>query len=130
MVAHELTHALEDQHYDFIALHKLATTQDHATAIKAVIEGSAAWVQMSYLRSSHDRWAVQRAEQRQVKRAETLATAPSFVRQEVMLPYLLGFSFILKGRPWEFGDAVLLRDFDGAYQDPPRPRWRSVASSV
>ena len=41
VMAHELTHALEDQHYDLLAVQKRATNADQAVAIRSVIEGSA-----------------------------------------------------------------------------------------
>ncbi|HEY7924616.1 MAG TPA: hypothetical protein VII62_15620, partial [Vicinamibacteria bacterium] len=37
VMAHELTHALEDQHYDLAAVQKRATNEDQAIAIRAVI---------------------------------------------------------------------------------------------
>jgi hypothetical protein len=41
VMAHELTHALEDQHYDLETLQKSAANEDQSVAIRAVVEGSA-----------------------------------------------------------------------------------------
>jgi hypothetical protein len=70
--------------------------------------------------STHDRWALQKAEQSGVKRAQRVAGAPSFAQQTAMLPYILGFSFVLKGRPWDFADALSRQDLDAPYAAPPK----------
>jgi hypothetical protein len=49
VMVHELTHALEDQHYDLQAVQKRAKDEDEAVAIRAVIEGSAMVTTLSIL---------------------------------------------------------------------------------
>lgn len=121
VVAHELTHALEDQHFDFEAVSRLSGgNDDHATAISSLIEGSAMMVQVTYGRYHASESAAEEAEQGELKRANRLRGAPSFVQQSVILPYLLGFSFVLRGRPWNFGEGVPVRDLAEAYANPPR----------
>jgi len=129
VVAHELTHALEDQHYDFQALGKQADgDDDRATALGAVIEGSATLVMVTYARGASGRGAAAAAaanaappqQQKEQKRSARLKGAPSFVQQSVMLPYLLGFSFLLRGKPWMLSEATPNADIAEAYANPPR----------
>jgi hypothetical protein len=42
------------------------------------------------------------------------------VQQTVTMPYVLGLTFMLKGRPWDIDELVQRADLDGAYADPPR----------
>ena len=63
--------------------------------------------------------AAAKPEQKELKRSATLKDAPSFVQQSVMLPYLLGFSFLLRGKPWLIDDGVPNADIAQAYAKPP-----------
>jgi hypothetical protein len=120
VIAHELTHALEDQHFDFQAVSKKANgDDDRATAISAVIEGSATCLMIAYAaRQAKDAQA--RVEKAESKRAENLKGAPSFVQQSVILPYILGFTFLLRGSPWLWENGVPTAEIDEAYANPPR----------
>ena len=122
VIAHELTHALEDQHYDFQAVAKKADgDDDRAIAISAVIEGSATALMIAYsTRQARDADAAAKASKQEARRAEQLKGAPSFVQQSMILPYVLGFTFLLRGRPWMWEDGIPAADFDEAYANPPR----------
>jgi hypothetical protein len=50
-VAHELTHALQDQHFDLVALRRSATRRHGQTALRALVEGDAVRVQNLYIAS-------------------------------------------------------------------------------
>jgi hypothetical protein len=64
--------------------------------------------------------AKEEAERASRVRAKTVQGAPSFVRMRLMLPYTLGFSFLLRGKPWEWlFDGVRMQDIQQAYADPP-----------
>jgi len=53
-------------------------------------------------------------------RAETVRGAPTFVQMRLLMPYTLGFSFLLRGKPWEWlYDGVRVEDIERAYADPP-----------
>jgi hypothetical protein len=123
VMAHELTHALEDQTYDIASVYKKANPDgDRATAISAVIEGSAMAVQLAFLsRELGGKKAGERLEKDEAKRAERLRIAPSFTQRSTLLPYLLGFSFLLRGKPWDFylGGGVKIADVDHCYANPP-----------
>lgn len=122
VIAHELTHALEDQHYDFQAVARKANgDDDRSTAISAVIEGSAMATMLAYVvRQARDAEAVRKVEQAEAKRAERLKGAPSFVQQSVILPYILGFTFLLRGSPWLWENGVPAAEIAEAYANPPR----------
>ncbi len=123
VMAHELTHALEDQNFDLAEVSKKAEgNPDRQTAITALVEGSAMTVMLAYLyREQGKERASQELEKTETKRAERLSIAPSFTQRTLLLPYLLGFTFLLQGKPWEFyiGDGVLSTDIDAVYANPP-----------
>jgi hypothetical protein len=123
VIAHELTHALEDQHYDLASVGKKGEgNSDHATAVRAVVEGAAVAVQLAFLgREEGEKKAKEDLQKTEGKRAERLKIAPSFTQRTLMLPYLLGFTFLLQGRPWEFyfGGGVYRSDIQAAYTNPP-----------
>jgi len=123
VMAHELTHALEDQHYDLDAVFRRAGSDgDRATAIRAVVEGSATAVMIAYFSSSgREKKAREEIEKGDAQRARRLKGAPSFMQRSLILPYVLGFTFLLRGAPWEWVlDGLQLADIGTAYAHPPR----------
>jgi hypothetical protein len=124
VIAHELTHALEDQTYDLDAVAKKRSgTADASTAATALIEGSAMVVMFAFLsREEGQKKAREDLEKVQSQRVDRFRIAPSFTQRTLTLPYLLGFSFLLHGKPWDwaFGNGVLVSDIAKAYADPPR----------
>lgn len=124
VMAHELTHALDDQYYDLQAISKLAGgDDDHSTAIAALVEGSAMVVMLIYIeeqRMNLDVPSIKEARTDQVRRVERFKTAPSFIQRSLMLPYVLGFSFMLRGHPWNFfRGGMLMSDLNYAFAHPP-----------
>jgi hypothetical protein len=126
VIAHELTHALEDQHYDLKAVAQKADgDDDRSTAITAVVEGSAMVVMMAYLSRERDKnqTAFEQVERDKAQRAQRLKTAPSFTQRSLMMPYLLGITFLLRGNVFNWigpGGGVRIDDLDQAYANPPR----------
>jgi hypothetical protein len=121
VMAHELTHALEDQHYDLAAVQKRAANDDQAVAIRAVIEGSAMVSTLGMLqRQGGIGKAKEEAARTSASRARAAQGAPTFVQMRLLLPYTLGFSFLLRGKPWEWlFDGVRLADVEKAYAQVP-----------
>ena len=121
VMAHELTHALEDQYYDLQAVQKRATNDDQAVAIRAVVEGSAMVTTLSVLLSQGGIGkAKEAAALASQKHATSVQGAPTFVQMQLLLPYTLGFSFLLRGKPWELlFDGVRIEDIEQAYAQPP-----------
>ncbi len=123
VMAHELTHALEDQNYDLEALSQQAKgDDDRGTAIRAVVEGSATAVMIAYLsRHGGEKKAREELEKSESRRARRVKAAPSFTQRSLMLPYVLGFTFLLRGKPWEWHfDGMRVADIQQAYANPPR----------
>ena len=54
-LAHELTHALQDQHFDLTKLQKAATRSHSSGALRALVEGDARRVQLLYARPAVER---------------------------------------------------------------------------
>ena len=53
-VAHELTHALQDQHFDLTKLEKEAAKTHSSDALRSLVEGDAVRVQKLYLKTLPD----------------------------------------------------------------------------
>ena len=121
VMAHELTHALEDQHHDLEALQKGATNEDQAVAIRSVIEGSAMVTTLAMMnRQGGIGKAKEEAARTSQEQAKKVQGAPTFVQMRLLMPYTLGFSFLLRGKPWEWlYDGVRLEDIEQAYAQPP-----------
>jgi hypothetical protein len=121
VMAHELTHALEDQYFDLDAMARKAGSDDQATAIRAVVEGSATAVMIAYFsKTGREERAKEAVKQGDARRAQVLRTAPSFTKRSLMLPYLLGFTFLLRGEPWKWHlDGMAVDDIATAYAHPP-----------
>lgn len=117
LLAHELTHALTDQHFDLSRLDKLqdAHLDDEATAYLSLLEGDATATMFTYAQQ-----VLTPAEQAQLAAAAAgiptakLDAAPKVLRESLLFPYEEGVAFvrelISKG-----GYALV----DRAYRDPP-----------
>lgn len=53
-LAHELTHALQDQHFDLVRFRRRASRADASSAARALIEGDARRVENAYVRTLSD----------------------------------------------------------------------------
>jgi hypothetical protein len=98
-LAHELTHVLQDQHFDLTMLHKRAFASDTGdpSAFKALVEGDAVRIQQAYLKqlSAADQKAFERendAEGDRVKQATT--SVPDIVDLLGSAPYAFGKSTV------------------------------------
>jgi hypothetical protein len=110
VMAHELTHALEDQHFQIENWSKAARPNDDAElAREAVLEGSAMAAMVDYLmagtgRSLQDLPDIDPAMLLgDMESTPTLAKAPRFLKDALIFPYLDGLTFsaaVLKGAGW------------------------------
>jgi hypothetical protein len=130
VLAHELTHALDDQLYDLRQLQELAReTTDLSFALSAVVEGSGTLVMNRYLLevagTDPERLPELLAEsgQAEAARGEKLMAAPPFVQRNLLLSYLLGQTFLVDS---PVGALSLLSDpsvspekFARAFLEPP-----------
>ena len=129
MVAHELTHALDDQYVSLDALvHTYERTEDSDFAVASVVEGSATILMSRYLTrlqlagklTMQDLTALMESE---MERSKPLLEAPPYFHT-IIARYTLGMLFLLKG------DLTLLMNADAgqtvgdrflaAAADPPR----------
>jgi len=119
VMAHELTHALEDQHFHIENWSKAARPNDDAElAREAVLEGSAMAAMVDYLmagtgRSLQDLPDINPAMLLgDMENTPTLAKAPPFLKDALIFPYLDGLTFsaaVLKGAGWSTLPGVFTR---------------------
>lgn len=89
-LAHELTHALQDQHFDLTAITNAAAASGNLNAVQAVLEGDAVLVERAYQATLSSQ------EQSQLEAANEGAASESST-----VPRLLS---LLQGSPYVFGD--------------------------
>ena len=105
-MAHEITHALQHQHYDLRRLLPSSSAErrddqsrnpDQLMAIRALVEGDAILTQRMYQATSiHDPAELQRLEQEEAQASSTIdfERLPFIVGQTMYFPYLWGPQFI------------------------------------
>lgn len=95
VLAHELTHALQDQHFHLASLPiQIKTNDDRALAAMAVIEGDATQVMTVYMAERASLQAlVQSAASVMTQQVEQLHKAPRYLRERLLFPYLRGKEF-------------------------------------
>ena len=131
VLAHELTHALDDQLYGLGRLQELArTSTDLSFALSAVVEGSGTLAMSRFLleQAGSDplRLTELLAESGQIEAAqgERLMAAPPFVQRNLMLSYLLGQTFLIDapagGLELLTGPALEPRKLARAFRHPPQ----------
>ena len=119
VMAHELTHALQDQHFQIEAWVKAARPNDDAElAREAVLEGSAMAAMIDYLlkgsgHSVEDMPAIDPSVfAGDMTKTPKLQEAPPFLRDAMIFPYFGGLTFsqaILKPGGWSRVSAVFAR---------------------
>jgi hypothetical protein len=127
LAAHELTHALEDQHFDLDRRLSAAKGDDDAMfAASAVHEGSATLVMALYSADALAEGSLKADDLRALAesesgRGEKLKALPPVLRRELLGVYLLGAGFLLRGKTEEFASGKLpAADVDRAYRGGPR----------
>ena len=125
VMAHELTHALDDQYFHLENWQKAVRTNDDASLARdAVVEGSALAAMMDYsLADLHTSVRqvpdiapfIESGVASEMGKDPNLAKAPPYIRDELLFPYLDGAVFtqqVLKATAgWP--------DFKKVFQDPP-----------
>ncbi len=118
-VAHELTHALQDQHFDLQKIQKAAEADHGTTVLQTIIEGDAVRIEDDYENtlSAADQQAYTTQNAQISSQAQTEITAkgvPDTLSVVFQAPYVLGPSML---------DAVIAKDQDAGvdklFQDPP-----------
>ena len=95
ILAHELTHALEDQHFHLARLPLEAKgNDDRAMAASALVEGDATLVMNRYLLGALNAASIRESLAATVTTdVRQLAAAPRFLRETLLFPYLRGQEF-------------------------------------
>lgn len=124
VVAHEATHALQDQHFDLAPwLSELPPTEDGSLARAAVVEGDAMAAMLAYLLVPTGRTLEElpdigsllaRRDGALAQAAPTFDEAPPALQRLLLFPYVEGSRFVLAGFRRGGWDAV-----DGLYEEPP-----------
>jgi hypothetical protein len=119
VMAHELTHALEDQHFQIEVWVKAARPNDDSElARESVLEGSAMAAMIDYLlnesgRSLKDLPDIDPAALvGDMGSTPALKKAPPFLKDALVFPYFAGLTFsadLLKGNGWKDLPAVFLK---------------------
>jgi hypothetical protein len=122
-LVHELTHALDDQHFELDRpQYDDAGTGDHdgdglpdeiTFGFSAVVEGNASYVEDAYVETFTDEEQEQYDEEQMAMSGE-IPDVPEFLLQEVSLPYLLGPDLI--GALYDDGGQERV---DAAFAEPP-----------
>lgn len=132
IIVHELTHALQDQHFDLRKLVSGDPLSDGGTARVALVEGDATFTMMSFVLGADELdeltslGAALRSWMKDPERfvstmpdmpgGAELARAPAWVRDSLLFSYFQGFAFCLEVRR-RGGQKLLDRAFT---TDPPR----------
>ncbi len=129
VIAHELTHALADQHFDLDALHvQVRGDDDREAALSALIEGEATLAMMGAQMQDWDGAQTVKLPAENMGRSfgllgpflpygggKALRDAPPLLVETMMFPYLRGMVFCASLANKGGWDAI-----NAAYDDPPR----------
>ena len=122
ILAHELTHALDDQHYDIDGtLEKRKGDSDGQFAFSAVVEGSGTAVMNAWVMERIAELDPKALTEASGMSMDEIAKAPPFVWRPLLASYLCGAAFlhrtdsVMKGQMGQ-PDAD---DFDRAFEEPP-----------
>lgn len=101
-ITHELVHALQDQYFPLDSLEKEHGDNDRASAVQAVVEGEAVFEQMTVMLGGNNfalalpgGWDKVRQMIRDAQGTmPVFATAPMFIQESLLFPYLSGAEFM------------------------------------
>ena len=95
VLAHELTHALQDQHFGLKRLPlEIKTNDDMAAAASALVEGEATLVMSEYMMKNLSLKALKDNVAASItQNMSELASAPRYLREMLVFPYLRGQEF-------------------------------------
>jgi hypothetical protein len=96
VMAHELTHALQDQHYDLTRLEKWPKHDgDARLAMQALVEGDATLVMSRYTAKNPMRFlGVLASSLKAGNSSPTFNNAPRFLKDSLTFPYVKGLDFV------------------------------------
>ena len=99
VLAHEVGHAIQDQHFDLVRMQgDPKDNDDRSFAVSALIEGDATLVMVQYLRRTMSFWKALKLAGNLVKilsmDQQKLDQAPLYVRESLTSTYLTGLAFV------------------------------------
>jgi len=122
VLAHELTHALQDQHFDLLSMPYRTEkhNDDFALATQALIEGDATLLMLDYMRPGEA--SVADIPNLDKSFAMLLAAGtrsvspdtPKILVENMIFPYMRGLNFVMKGK-----GGASWKKIDGMFFDPP-----------
>lgn len=124
VMVHELTHALEDQHFDLDGrLREVLDNDDRLLARSAIHEGSATLLMTLYLTKklmAGEIGADALESFGGIERSGALGALPQVLQRQLVVPYVLGPAFLARGNLAAVATGAFpVTDVDGAYADPP-----------
>jgi hypothetical protein len=132
IVAHELTHALDDQHFGIDRLVDAAGgDSEKSGGVAAVVEGSGTLVMTMFtvremVAGRLTAEGTKEIQESEAGQAKVLKTTPQVVQRILVGPYILGMRFLLRGDIASIPkDVAPKADLDRAFHDPP-VSWEQV----
>lgn len=115
-MAHEIVHALQDQHFDLVEIDELGTDADRGAALSALIEGDATFAMTEYLLGYLDplELAELLSESLTAGDTEVLDSAPRYISEGLLFSYDAGQIFVTA--IFDNGGYVAVNQ---AFRDPP-----------
>lgn len=119
ILAHEIVHALQDQHFDLGMLDEFGTEYDEALAFTSVVEGDASLVQERYVQEYFDQEKMNEFQQEAMEAQQNEATqeameaVPDYYVQGFVFPYQAGPNFMMQAYDDDFSNLNEL------LEDPP-----------
>jgi hypothetical protein len=125
-LAHELTHALQDQHFNLLKMEVTAAEHDNISVVKGIVEGDATYVQHKFASEMSDaqQQANQTAETSQIAEARALPV-PEIIKVDLAAPYALGESLVMTVRTAKGRSGV-----DALFRTPPESELALVDPSA
>jgi len=117
VLAHEITHALQDQHFNLTSSPvRLKSNDDRVLAAMSVVEGDATLAMSEYLAENMSWRILLDIPGMLALDQEKLAEAPRFISQSLLFPYMQGMTFIteaMKAMVSDVLDSERISDLDG-----------------
>src|SRR5206468_2987336 len=130
IVAHELTHALDDQHFGIDRLIDAAgSDSEKSGGVAAVVEGSGTLVMTMFtvremIAGRLTAEGTKEIQESEAGQAKVLKTTPQVVQRILVGPYMLGMRFLLRGDIAAIPkDVAPKADLDHAFHDPAASGW-------
>lgn len=123
ILAHELVHALDDQHFEIGAgLEARAEDTDRLAAYHAVVEGSAMVIQGAWTIQHIGEFSAEDLEAMSDVTPQELFDAPAYVWLPVLFSYFRGQAFLQQTESLMAAQTrgIVIAQLDAAFEDPPR----------